>query len=101
MFGERLRKANRVAVRRLKRRRDLYPYWYHRGPHADYLNREFQRLGYYRKFHDKNWCPEGRSCGWCCNPVKVKGWWKKRNFWIRGIDERFAWPRKVFPHEEE
>jgi hypothetical protein len=99
MFGERLRKANRIATRRLNRRRERYPFWYHTGPNAEYLNRKLHRHGYYRKFHDKNHCPEG-PCTWCCNPVKFKGWWKKRNFWIRDIDEWFAWPMTPTPDNE-
>lgn len=100
MFGERLRKANRIAARRLKRRHDMHPYWYSRGANAYYLNRKLRERGFYRKYHGKNDCPEG-PCTWCRNAVKVKGWWKERNVWIRDIDERFAWPQNPAARDEE
>ncbi len=114
MFGERLRKANRIARHRLNRERQhylfsgswtvdprilarqsypgLYPIWVGR----------IVRAGYHRKsgnviFGHGRTCSGVGYCDRCDSDYKRKGSRKMRNFWVRDIDEQFAWPQTPVP----
>lgn len=87
MFGERLRRANRVARRRLNYIQGLRTfsgsfYW---GSSND--DPHLVKLGFYRKVHPCKSRPDGKDCALCWPHPWHKGWTKGRWEFLRNFEE--------------